>query len=157
MLFSSIVGPLETSEASIPPIYPQKLVGIQFVGERERWKTPPTGIVVIGHGPWPSFSHSKYGGSFVSYDLFILDSDYLNSEIVLLRAIQSVLEGISQVALDRGGNCVLNLILTIDPFHEKYTEDTGLGIPGILIEAGGTSSYLETMDEWMDRKYGLGA
>ena len=149
MLFSSVMGPLEVPEPQKLK-EPQKLRGIQFVGGRESWKTPPTGIVVLGHGPWPLLSHSTYGGSFVSYDLFLLDSDYQNRENVLLRAIQSVLEGVSQVTLDRGGNCVLNLILTLDPFYTRNGET------GLLLEAGGTSSQLESMDEYLDRKYSVG-
>jgi len=149
LLFDAILAPMETSETEAPT-KPQKLVGLQFVGERECWKTPPPGIVVIGHGPWPSYSHSTYGGSYVSYDLFLLDSDYQNRENVLLRAIQSVLEGIAKVALERGGNCVLNLIVTMDPFSTRNGET------GVLIEVGGTSSLLETLDEYTDRKYGLG-
>ena len=148
MLFNSVMGPLEAPEAQKLE-EPQKLVGIYYVKERECWSTPPPGIVVIGHGPWPSLSHTRSATGLVSYDLFILDSEYQNSEIVLLRATQAVLEGISQKVLDKGGNSVLNLIFTIDPFHTRDSET------GVLLEAAGSCALLETMDEWMDRKYGL--
>ena len=151
MLFSSVMGSLETEEPQKPKELRkhQKLIEVRFTHERESQKTPPDGIVVIGHGIWPPNSHSRYGGSLVTSDLFLLDSEYLNRENVLLRAVQRVLEGIGQETLDRGGNCVLNLMFNLDPFSTRNGET------GLLLDAAGTSATLESMDEYLDRKYGV--